>query len=206
MRSRFVDHLIHQLNGISRLSALENAQETQKMIKCLIDHTRYRFGRENHIVQVSEELNAMGKLMELYKIRYGNQLQLDQQVAASALSCYIPHYTLLVFIEYCLNHAFEQEEGMWRLQLVIEQQHNRLFICIEDNGNGTAIEEELNPDAAYEPPYDSIEAVTLRLMRYYGKAESSLVQICRHPGKGTKVEVTIPDQDGSANEKDRIDI
>lgn len=196
MRKQFTDHLIHQLNGISRLSALENAQETQKMIKCLIDHIRYRFGRENHIVQISDELNAVGKLMELYKTRYGDQLQLDQQVDAAALPYYIPHYTLLVFIEHCLNYAFEQQEEIWRIQLAIKLNHNSLQICIEDNGNGTIGEEFYNDLDKEELPYDSIAAIKLRLYQYYDSVDSSLLQISHLPGRGTKVVMTIPDQDG----------
>jgi sensor histidine kinase YesM len=190
MNSTFIHHLLQQLNGISSIAAMENAFETQKMIKSLTDVLRYRFGREHHIIQIRDEWHALQTLMRIYKNRFGDQLQYTEKIDDSALNAYIPHYCLVAFIDWAIKEGFEQQEGVCHIQLSITMLDNHLAqITIDgqvadqlagilrDSGN-------TNQEAV---DYDSIAGACNRIVSYTHLPASQIFRISNLSPVGQRI-------------------
>jgi LytS/YehU family sensor histidine kinase len=136
MQKHFINDLLHQLNSISRMAAIENAAATQHQIIMLTEYFRYKFGRENQIVKLFDELHAVNNLISLYKCRVGDTLIYLEEADPDGLEIYVPHYTVMTFVENCLHHAFENKEGIWQIRLCVNRKQNEFCISIEDNGVG----------------------------------------------------------------------
>jgi sensor histidine kinase YesM len=78
IKRRFFNIVVSQLNCVSRIAAMENADKTQLFTKQIIDNLRYRYCRENQIVKITEELEAAKNLLEMFKVRYGERLILTK--------------------------------------------------------------------------------------------------------------------------------
>jgi LytS/YehU family sensor histidine kinase len=136
MNNHFYDYLLNQLNGISRIAVMENANATQKEIIKLTEYIRYKFGREKEIVKLQDELSAVNNLIVLYKSRMGDKLTYKEKLVSGAKEIYLPHYTVMTFIENCLDHAFQMKEGIWEIHLTVEREKEGYLLMIEDNGKG----------------------------------------------------------------------
>ena len=136
MNDHFYDYLLKQLNGISRIAVMENAGKTQKEIIKLTEYIRYKFGRKKEIVKLQDELSAVNNLIALYISRMGDQLIYKEELVSGAKEIYLPHYTVMTFIENCLDHAFQTKEGIWEIRLTVESEKDGYLLIIEDNGEG----------------------------------------------------------------------
>jgi LytS/YehU family sensor histidine kinase len=173
MNDHFYDYLLKQLNGISSIAVMENASATQKEIIKLTDHIRYKFGRKKEIVKLEDELSAVNNLITLYKSRIGNQLTYKEELVRGAKEIYLPQYTVMTFIENCLDHAFQTKEGTWEISLTVEREKEGYLLIIEDNGKGfDGVDRVVNGQVSNS----SIYSVVQKLSAYY-QMEQNLLKI-----------------------------
>lgn len=216
MKRHFLENLILELNCISRVAAMENAHQSQKLIKWLIDNIRYKTGREGQILKVKEELEAADNLFKMFKIRFGDAFEYNIDVDPISLDVYIPHYTLMAFVENCLYHAFENKEGLWQVKIDIHRLENNLLITIKDNGIGFECENVMHLDV-HTREYGTIPSTIYRLIDYYqveprissgqenvsrSTLNQNIVSISSSSGIGTSVVIKIPLWDSSASVKE----
>ncbi|QZY54677.1 sensor histidine kinase [Crassaminicella profunda] len=189
MKKYLLDNLIIQLGSISRIAAIENANRTEQAIKNLIDMIRYKFGRQEQILRLKDEIEAANNFIEIFKIRFGDILQYDMDIEESCLDLYIPHYTIMTFVENCIYHAFENKEGIKKITSRIYKLNHQLVIKIHDNGIGCYSNEYVE-DKTCNKEYGTITSTFDRLCNYYKVQD--ILKIKSSERKGTLVVINLP--------------
>ncbi|MCX7708444.1 MAG: histidine kinase [Clostridia bacterium] len=189
MKKHFLDNLMLHLNSISRLAAMENAGQTQKHTGKVINSIRYKTSRENQLLTVNEEIKAVENFLDIFKMRFGDSLQYQMDIDTEALSCYIPHYTLMTFVENALYHAFETTEGTREFKISVKRTDNSLDIEINDNGCGFEPEKSMHENSC-NMLYGTILSTVKRLSAFFNSPETVNIMSC--PSKGTSVQIRIP--------------
>lgn len=192
MKKYFIDNLISQLNCISRISALENAPKAQKLTKQIINNIKYKTGRQGQIIKLNEEINAVQNLIEIFKFRFGDIIKASISIDKEYYDVYIPHYTLMTFVENSFYHAFENKEGCWEVRVESKDADSHLRIMISDNGSGFNPDEYVNSNSPAVEEYGTINSTRQVLNRYY-KCEN-IVQIMSSNGQGTRVILNLPEK------------
>jgi two-component system, sensor histidine kinase YesM len=189
LRDGFIEEFLGYLNLIHHLSVGENAKRTQNMIQNVVSLTKYKFLRKDEIVKLKEELAYIDILIEIFRVRFGDQLEFLKDIEEETKHIYIPSFTVIAFIENALIHGLIPKEGDWKLKLRIDSDENNILIQIEDNGIGfdTSI-----LDASYHAAeeIDTISSVISRMQAYY--PNTGLVSVSSLYGRGTCVKITVP--------------
>lgn len=189
VKKHFINNLVLQLNCISRISAMENAPRTQKLINMVIDSIRYRTGRENQIVRIKKELKYVEIFLETFKIRFGEMLKYTIDSEQSCLDIYIPHYTIMTFVENSMYYAFDDKEGPWEVGIIISKTDTGTKILISDNGTGFEPKTYIKYDDR-NLSYGSISSTLSRFIQFSGGEDA--VEIKSSYGNGTTVTINIP--------------
>jgi LytS/YehU family sensor histidine kinase len=191
MKKQFLDYLIGNLNSISRTSAMENAPQTKKLVNMLISSIRYKTGRENQIVKLREEIKAAKNLIDTYKLRFGDVINSSLDIDESCNEIFIPHYTIMTFIENIFYHAFENVEDEWKLKISCNYLGSQVRITITDKGIGFDSHKYTKYDFGTEDSeeYGTIKSTLARLRRYYN---SDIAAIKSKAYFGTEVIINIP--------------
>lgn len=191
MKKNYLNQLILQLNSVSRVCAMENAPQSQKLIKQIIDSIRYRTGREGQLLKIREEIAAAKNLLGMLQFRYGDILKYTIAYSQEDLNIYVPHYTIMTFVENSIYHAFENREGTWEVGVILSQTEDTLKIIVKDNGNGFEPEKYLKlPESSCD--YGTIKSTTIRLLECFGA--DGIVSINSSKTSGTEVVISIPKQ------------
>jgi sensor histidine kinase YesM len=162
INKRFFDIVVSQLNCISRIAAMENAEKTQLFTKQVIDNLRYRYCREGQIIKITEELEAAKNLLEIFKVRYGDALTYKIDIDQACADIYIPHYTILTFVDKSIYNSFDKREGDFLIQVSVQKMDEYAEISITDNGKGFDAGSDLNNE------YGSVQSIKNRLIQFYG--------------------------------------
>lgn len=189
MKKHVLDNLMLHLNSISRIAAIENATQTQKYIQQVTNIIRYKASREGQILTVSEELKAVENFLNVYKMRLGDLFFYELAVDEDSLVCYIPHYTMMCFVENVLFHAFVSKEEVMRLKIIIKKTADLLVIEINDNGCGFE-PEALLANRTSDLQYGTIPWVFRRLTSQY--PITAPIDIKSIKEKGTSVIISLP--------------
>jgi two-component system sensor histidine kinase YesM len=178
MNKHFIMYLINQLNSISSIAAMEDASSTQREIIRLAEYIRYKFGRVDEIVKLGDEIDAVNNLVSLYKSRLGVNLNYTEDIVESSKLLYVPHYAVTTFIEYCLEHKFQTNEGIWEIRLTVKERDDSYLVSIEDNGEGN--------DDRVGSPISSI----IQIINDYYHSQQNLVSI-NNNASGTTIRFNI---------------
>jgi len=176
-------YLINQLNSISSIAAMEDASSTQREIIRLTEYIRYKFGRKNEIVKLQDEIYAINNLVSLYKSRLGVNLNYTEDIVESSKLLYVPHYAVTTFIEYCLEHKFQTNEGIWEIRLTVEERDDSYLVSIEDNGEG-------NDEMTHDDSVGSSISSIIQIINEYYHSQQNLVSISNIAG-GTTISLNI---------------
>lgn len=193
MAGEFIEDFFGYMNLIHHLSVSENAKKTQTMIQQIVNLVKYKFYRKDEIVTLKEELLQTRNLIDIFRARFGENLNYTNTIGDEFLNIYLPNYTLNAFVENALFHGLIPKEGIWKLMLFIEEGEEYFKIQIIDSGIGfdTSI-----LDAAYNLAANSsndvckITCVKSRFNSYFNNAGHIEISSCK--GKGTRVGIKIP--------------
>lgn len=191
MEDKTLSNLLIHLNIISITASRENAVETQKLIKKTIENIRYKTARKGQILLFKEELRAISNLIDLYSLRFGDVFSYKVNIDSKCESIYIPHYSIMAFIENSITHAFDEKEGLRELKLSIKERDGVIRISVSDNGLGFD-QESIKTDAAVPEKYGSIADIKQRLRDYFGCYHT--FKIKSQKNKGTDISISIPKQ------------
>ena len=190
MGDKEILQFLSYINMLHNKAFIENAKKTQKLAWNIDNVLRYFYFRKNEVVLLSEELKVLDSLLNISKTRFGDKLIANVQVSNEALHQYIPHYTLITFVDNALNYGLEGYEGSWNLDVNISVSDNLLSIKIINSGFGcNAITSSLYHGDNYTE-YGTIGDTLHRLKEYYRDEEK--VEIITKPQKEVMVIMVLP--------------
>ena len=123
--------LFNSLNSISLLIKRDQNKAREMIIK-LSDFLRYslKFGEQEQI-QLQDEIENMDRYLEIEKIRFGDKLIFEKNVADEARMLPIPNMILQPLMENAVKHGVYESLEPIHIQLVVKKEGR--FLLIEVN-------------------------------------------------------------------------
>jgi len=190
LRAQINPHfLFNSLNSISALTSIDPAR-AREMCLLLADFLRLTLGMgEKNVIRLAEELELLEKFMAIEKVRFGERLQMEENIQDEAKACLIPALLLQPLLENAVSHGIaSMAEGGW-IRLQAQVQDGRLGILVENERDDEAparrrtggvglrnvrsrLEARYGKEAAFRiDPSEDRFRVTLSLPAEYGPAE-----------------------------------
>lgn len=191
--------LFNILNTMSRLAMFEGADKTEEVILAASKILRYNLdNRNNHLVQMEEELETLNSYMFIQKIRFDEEINFDLKIHGDINNIYIPPMTIQPIVENSVIHGLRKVERKGKVYINIERAKDHVNIYVQDNGVGiekdklnNIFEENVKVNEATGHTTSlGLYNVKRRLELYFG--EKNLINIKSEENKGTTVEIIIP--------------
>lgn len=183
--------LFNTLNTIARMSMLENAETTLKLIESTSELLRYNLGKiKQGTVTLRDEIENVKEYVFIQQIRFSDRITFEFDIDESVLDIPVPYLLLQPLVENAIIHGIEPMEEKGRLTLSVLREKNRVLIEVKDNGIG------IDPDkldGVFENGNSArigLQNVKKRLEYYFN--EDNLINIRSNKGQGTVVTIRIP--------------
>jgi two-component system, LytTR family, sensor kinase len=186
LRNQLQPHfLFNTLHAISALMA-KDVPAARRMMTRFSDLLRLALDEpDQHEVSLTHELRFIDQYLDLQRMRYGERLQVDLDVAPSTLDCMVPRLILQPLVDNALTHGIGARSGAGRIRIAAELADGALRLDVEDDGPGLASGRgELLQEGV------GLRNTRTRLLHLYG--DSASLQLSDVPGDGLCVTITIP--------------
>jgi two-component system LytT family sensor kinase len=112
---------------------LKGADRMISRLSELLRITLANIGKQQ--VTLAEELDFVHTYLEIERVRFGERLATETDVAPELLEALVPALFLQPLVENCVRHGLsQQEDGLILIRAV--QRDDRLVLTISDNGRG----------------------------------------------------------------------
>ena len=197
--------MFNVLNTIALQAQLDGNKEVYRMISSfsqLIQAKIYRDKSEK--VKISQELEYVNYYLYLQNYRFGDRLQYKISIQdENLIEYYIPKLCIQLIVENAVVHGIEPNIGKGLVTVTIYKENECICIDTEDNGIGFRESGEILLPLKTKELDKNHNQVGLnnanhiiRLM--YGEAYG--VRVFSNPGKGSKVCIRIPFDNGNVGE------
>src|SRR5688572_3760931 len=186
LRNQLQPHfLFNTLHAISALMA-RDVQAARRMMTRFSDLLRLALDEpEQHEVALTQELRFLDQYLDLQRMRFGDRLDVELDVAPSTLDCQVPRLILQPLVENALTHGIGSRAGAGRLRVSAESIDGALRLHVEDDGPGLSSGRgELLSEGV------GLRNTRARLMHLYGDAAS--LELTDVDEGGLCVTITIP--------------
>jgi len=200
LRSQLDPHfLFNTLHAISSLVE-RDPRGVRRMISRLSELLRHSMdGSAQPEIPLREELELLGRYLDIIQVRFQGQLEIEQRVTPRALGAMVPNLILQPLAENAVKHGIGQLTG--KGQLLIEAlvegpdgPHPELVLRVTDNGPGLAAQP--SPGALPTAPGTGsglgLRNTRARLEQLYGSKQSFTLGPRTGEQGGTVAEVRIP--------------
>jgi two-component system, LytTR family, sensor kinase len=182
--------LFNTLQAISTLMR-KKVDAADRMLIRLSDLLRYALERTgDHEVPLKQELDFLGRYLEIEQIRFGERLEVKMDVQEGTLGATVPNLLLQPLVENAIRHGIEPNARPGKILLTARREGNTLELQVQDNGNGL-------PQTPSARKGVGVANVRARLEQLYG-AEGSLEMKNGETG-GLVVRVKIPWREGNTS-------
>ncbi len=161
LKSQINPHFIfNSLNSISSLTITAPDRARSMVIK-LSDFLRYSLGKENdQLNSLEEELNNLLLYLDIEKVRFGDRLKVETDVAEEAMSCMLPNLILQPLFENAVKHGIYESLEQVTIRLKAVRDGDILRITVSN---------EFDPEAVSRKGKGiGLKNVTQRLKVIYG--------------------------------------
>lgn len=128
--------LFNTLHAVSTLMH-RDVDAAERMLSRLSD--LLRLSLENvglQEVTLRKELEFLKRYLDIERIRFGEKLVVDLNVAPEALGAYVPNLVLQPIVENAINHGISKIADEGRITLQASRHDHTLSIGVSDNGPG----------------------------------------------------------------------
>lgn len=204
--------LFNTLNVISGMATLEDAGQTERMIRALSNIFRYNLRTGSHMVALDAELSVVRDYLYLQQMRFGSRLAFDIRVedGLNPSLIMVPPFILQPLVENAVLHGVLKKEEGGRVEISVAPGSDgaAALVQVHDDGVGigpeklsairSGIENRADPDEAHI----GIQNVADRLRDAFpGSGEpGGRLTIESSPGGGTDIILMIPKMEGSGKE------
>lgn len=128
--------LFNTLNAISSVMYADPAQ-ADRLISRLSDLLRSSLAApQRPEVGLEEELEILGRYVELMSARFGDRLTVDVSVDPGARGAVVPVFLLQPLVENAIQHGVASRSGPGRVEVAVERVGDTLHLTIADDGPG----------------------------------------------------------------------
>ena len=175
--------LFNTLHAISALMH-KDVEAADRMIARLSELLRNTLeSTETQEVTLREELDFLGRYLEIEQTRFGNRLTVRMEIAPDTLDAHVPNLVLQPLVENAIQHGIEPHAKPGEVELRAYRSEGRLVLQVRDNGAGLP---------ANHPPEEGVGLANTRarLQQLYGSAHH--LEFTNASEGGLLVSVSIP--------------
>lgn len=138
--------LFNTLNVILSLARLNRTDELIRALEVFSLFLKFKYKTTQQLVPLSEELKYTKYYLDIQKIRFGSRLEVTIDVPEECSLFLIPPFVLQTLVENAFKHAFEKQEGLAKLTVVIIEKNDQVQLTVSDNGkySGSANDEAIS--------------------------------------------------------------
>lgn len=125
--------LFNTLNTIAE-QVHRNPDAADRMLVGLGALLRRNLDDDAVVVSLGDELELLSQYLDIEKMRLGDRLQIDWQIAPETLDARVPHLLLQPLAENAIHHAISRRTTRGRLTVRSMRRDARLMLEIEDDG------------------------------------------------------------------------
>lgn len=125
--------LFNTLNTIAE-QVHRNPDAADRMLVGLGALLRRNLDDDAVVVSLGDELELLSQYLDIEKMRLGERLQIDWQIAPETLDARVPHLLLQPLAENAIHHAISRRTTQGRLTVRSMRRDARLVLEIEDDG------------------------------------------------------------------------
>lgn len=128
--------LFNVLNTLAALCELDPPRASRVIVR--LGHFLRRSLRESPpaLIPLREELENVQAYLEIEQARFGERLQIEQEVIPETYSLLIPSFGLQILVENAILHGTSQKVGGGRVQIKVKQRGPWLQVRVVDDGVG----------------------------------------------------------------------
>ncbi|MDQ0062536.1 two-component system sensor histidine kinase YesM [Paenibacillus harenae] len=139
LQAQIAPHFIHNVLYLISIAAQEGKNNAvSDMCKHLSDSLRYIVSSPYEHVTLEEELEHTRHYLSLVQHNYEDDLEWEIIADESAKLIQLPRLVIQPFVENCIEHAFDNADPPWRIQIRVKLYNGVWAIEISDNGEGIA--------------------------------------------------------------------
>lgn len=190
LRAQLQPHFL--FNALHSVAALirHDPDAAEKAVERLGDLLRYALDqRGDERVRLEDEWSFTRHYLALERLRFGDRLDVHEDLDARALDVRVPPFSLQPLVENAIRHGIAPRPGPGRLcisaRYINEQPGDRLMIEVRDDGLGC--------DLDRAPPSDSghgLSTLRKRCAAYYGDRATLVLE--SSAGAGFSARLTLP--------------
>jgi len=130
--------LFNALNGIATLLRRDPAK-AEEMLLSLSELLRIALSSSHrHEIPLREEMDFLGRYLAIQRMRFGDRLQVSEEIEAAAMDCLVPALLLQPLVENAIRHGLEPSGEPGKLRIAASRNGEWLKLTVEDNGVGLA--------------------------------------------------------------------
>ena len=175
--------LFNTLHAISSLMH-KNVDAADRMLTRLSDLLRHALeSTHTQVVPLRDELEFLGRYLEIEQTRFGPRLAVRYDVAPDTLEAEVPNLILQPLVENAIRHGIEPVAAAGQIELYARREAGMLLLRVWDNGKG------LPPGTTLDEGV-GLANTRARLQQLYGAGHRFEAGNC--PEGGFAVRVVIP--------------
>lgn len=183
--------LFNTLNTIAMFCRTKPA-EARRLLLEFSAFFRKSLERSDDYITLRDEMAYVNQYLLFEKARFGENINIDQDIDDEALDLKVPALTIQPLVENAIKHGFPTASQPLEVLISIRLDEDSVSIIIKDNGSGIK-KEDL--DKIFVPGFGKgtglgLSNVNDRLRGVFG--EQYKISISSLPGKGTSVMLQLP--------------
>ncbi len=135
-------------------------------------------------IQLEDELRFVDDYLAIERLRLGERLQVERDIADDALPCRLPAFSVQPLVENAIGHAIAPRRDGGTITLRAHVRGGRLVVEVTDNGPGA--------DAAKLHGATGVGLSVIRQRLALRHGANATLQVDTAPGRGFRVALALP--------------
>lgn len=187
LKSQLHPHfLFNTLNSIACLIDID-VQKAKNMIADLGDLLRHVLDhKDTQIVSVEEEIVLLNKYIDIEKIRFSEDLEINLRISPEIGKAEIPSMLLQPIVENSIRHGFSRQHPNLKINIDIFPEEEHLIVSVEDNGQGFSPDEEsgiFEKGTGLKNTFERLKSIYSDQFRFFVEN--------LHPGVRNRIEIPL---------------
>lgn len=190
--------LYNTLDSIKWLAKLNGVDEVSVIVSKLGNLLKNSIHSEGDLDTVEESMYLIDSYLSIQKIRFKSKFDIVVDIDETIMQCLVPKLVIQPIVENAIVHGIENKIGKSTVKITGKKENDRIVFEVEDDGAGISREnlEKLRNSVALTRITENVALANIhnRIKLYYG--EKYGIEIYSEEGKGTRVRVAMPVDDG----------
>ena len=192
LRAKLQPHFLYNtLNGIAALVADVQPAKAVAALEHLSEllHASLRDDAREEI-PVAEEVALTERYLALQRMRFGERLRYDLQVAPDVADCLVPVLLLQPLVENAVVHGLDAGIERLHVAVIARSRGEDVELLVENDGNSPLEGDDASASATSRGSGVGLSATRARLTTAYGDRAS--LRLVTREGNGARVRITLP--------------